>query len=1526
MSTDNRTSNALGVPIPVWIVKQLEKRSKELSVENGASNDNLLFRANRSSWVRMVSSVDIRKDELNDKPTTKEFIRGKADSALAKEYVLQAGISKYVSGPGDKFSYALRNGFEDTYNPLGYGVDKYGYRPMPGITSVKVTTQGRLGSIRSAEIQLKAWTKDQLDIIDTLYFKLGFTMFLEWGHTYYYDQDSTDGELKSSEDLSIDPFKIGLKKEDIYSQISSNVQKSKGNYDAMLGMVTNFNFTYNQEGGYDCTIRLIALGALMSQMKINNPKELPEILASTVKQLINTLEIVAAQQRAADLAKAQDAAAAAYVAAGIPDAKEIQTYPACVRIINNEYSRIVEVKPIGALKPLKDRGIIYDNKGQNIILYENGKYNTSDLKKNGSYTCGNDDKTIIIDGSGPGNSATYKAFVTDAKTTVPSYPQYVNSLSALPISAKGRDNLDKPYAYIVENNGKEYYAINDLKAVVPKTTDDLSANNAKATISFPTFFSKLTAASQYSQNQTADILIDSKISDPLIVSTPKDAKIYKNLRVNLSGGKVQQVVSSFTTFFGGPAITYSALQYSNTLLQSNNEIQSYSIGLSIGRGRVITEPSGKNINALEIQKDYPKKEDVNKIFSAISQLLRDTSQSWDIVDIEKEYLPDNLIAEVYRGENEQKLRIHLQKKITVPDLTYSYYSQAVVTPTGENIPAGFYKAVSAVEFKIDIFTNDIGILKTIDIDLDGLDIIDTVSEQQTAQNTVTETPPEPPPPAINASEVQKAEAARYRSAFEIMVRTIQLYSLNSAIVSNSKKVSILKLLETNTLTKLTNKLFQIGLFGPQKNSKTSILTSVIELIANKKKLEAECNKYDQAILAGETINEDLMLVRYAFGFHFGLLGGKTTAKELFSKQLYVDYDSLMTSYVVPYEFNQSIFQGATVNHPVYIPLGLVIMLLNHMCTIYDKDRPIVYIDFNSKTNICLSTPEHLSTNPYEVLIPFQGSNTDFKNIIDPSTIQGSNIKAQPEDSESSPTPIYTPQGTSGTSDAISGGLLPFKQITADKKDAYRGRTLNILISCDYILETVIRFAKNNDSGDVYLKEFLEELLSNVNKSLGDINVFRVAYDDSANTIHIVDDQTTPNLEDKYPEAELSTTKAEFNSRLPLFGKGTVARSLEVKTEISSKLSNMIAISSNAKEDQSNLSKSTQQFGIYTQNYQDRYANNKTEYSSSIVASPTNTQIKSAVQFNNSITSFYGDAIPAIDSVAAATGYYIQRMSKLKGKSTATNAAPMIPVSLNFSMDGMSGFGMGQSFTVDPEFLPYSYNLSNPGDPRTVAFVMIGLDHTIEGNLWTSNVRTNMIYGKKGADFEKDELRKLSATSDLRRATVSGVGSTSISITSVPDNSSGCKRVKGFIDEQIVASTKVKSVYGSFIQGKPSFISKIEAAVNELKAQNITITIGDNYRSFSTQKAAYEQFLINTQLYKEGKSWVKNGVTYSANKKPDNIASPCSGYHVIGQAIDLEQTTEQKNDILAEGPIYKALYNQGLRRISNEWWHWSLGEV
>jgi len=154
----------------------------------------------------------------------------------------------------------------------------------------------------------------------------------------------------------------------------------------------------------------------------------------------------------------------------------------------------------------------------------------------------------------------------------------------------------------------------------------------------------------------------------------------------------------------------------------------------------------------------------------------------------------------------------------------------------------------------------------------------------------------------------------------------------------------------------------------------------------------------------------------------------------------------------------------------------------------------------------------------------------------------------------------------------------------------------------------------------------------------------------------------------------------------------------------------------------------------------------------------------------------------------------------------------------------------------------------------------------------------------------------------------------------------CPPLPNVLPGAIVKSSWVPDAYGHKIQGKAEFVRAVENAYLALKSLGISLSIGDTYRSFEFQKKARESYLVALENYKAGKSWVKNGKTYPASKKPANVAEPCSGYHVRGQAMDIEQSSFNRKDIRNHGPIYQALYNAGLRRISGEWWHWSIGET
>jgi hypothetical protein len=159
------------------------------------------------------------------------------------------------------------------------------------------------------------------------------------------------------------------------------------------------------------------------------------------------------------------------------------------------------------------------------------------------------------------------------------------------------------------------------------------------------------------------------------------------------------------------------------------------------------------------------------------------------------------------------------------------------------------------------------------------------------------------------------------------------------------------------------------------------------------------------------------------------------------------------------------------------------------------------------------------------------------------------------------------------------------------------------------------------------------------------------------------------------------------------------------------------------------------------------------------------------------------------------------------------------------------------------------------------------------------------------------------------------------------NGPGCPPLPGKLKGTIISSKVVANAYGGYAKGNDTFIGKLDVAFNDFisKIGSIDIynkkysnvLVGDSWRSFDFQKKAYDDFVAGGRV--------------GANK-----ASPCSGYHVAGQAVDLNQggsyKTKEGNkvtflkDITTHGILYKALYDAGLRRVSNEWWHWSLGEA
>ena len=256
-------SNIIGEGFPPQIINQIKTRQSIIGSVN-RTNEQLTFFNTKTGWCKLVSSVKIIKT-LRDIPIDPD------KDKLASRFVLFNGTTNESPTKGALETYQRGGiwpgtGNSDTY-AYGIGGTNYGLRPMPGIISATIKTESN-GSIKSASILLQANNREQFDIIDVLYMRLGFTMLLEWGNSSYFNNDKN--YIPDNTYSLADDFLTGeLKYNTALDTINKQRLESCGNYDAMIGTVVNFSWTFTKDGKYDITLKLIGAGAIIESLKIN---------------------------------------------------------------------------------------------------------------------------------------------------------------------------------------------------------------------------------------------------------------------------------------------------------------------------------------------------------------------------------------------------------------------------------------------------------------------------------------------------------------------------------------------------------------------------------------------------------------------------------------------------------------------------------------------------------------------------------------------------------------------------------------------------------------------------------------------------------------------------------------------------------------------------------------------------------------------------------------------------------------------------------------------------------------------------------------------------------------------------------------------------------------------------------------------------------------------------------------------------------------------------------------------------------
>ena len=78
-------------------------------------------------------------------------------------------------------------------------------------------------------------------------------------------------------------------------------------------------------------------------------------------------------------------------------------------------------------------------------------------------------------------------------------------------------------------------------------------------------------------------------------------------------------------------------------------------------------------------------------------------------------------------------------------------------------------------------------------------------------------------------------------------------------------------------------------------------------------------------------------------------------------------------------------------------------------------------------------------------------------------------------------------------------------------------------------------------------------------------------------------------------------------------------------------------------------------------------------------------------------------------------YITENRRKLEEKGQPSSNIGFIPIELSLEVDGLSGVKIYNQININSAFLPTNY-----GD--TMEFVIIGVDHKLESNSWTTTLR------------------------------------------------------------------------------------------------------------------------------------------------------------------------------------------------------------
>ena len=303
-------------------------------------------------------------------------------------------------------------------------------------------------------------------------------------------------------------------------------------------------------------------------------------------------------------------------------------------------------------------------------------------------------------------------------------------------------------------------------------------------------------------------------------------------------------------------------------------------------------------------------------------------------------------------------------------------------------------------------------------------------------------------------------------------------------------------------------------------------------------------------------------------------------------------------------------------------------------------------------------------------------------------------------------------------------LAPYKS-TPNAGSAYKEGSayiMNIYVNHSMLMGKVSSHL--DERGNLKLFDFINEICTELNKALGDINNLEPVIDETSNTLTIIDNSYNEIKKGDAYGLELYGYNHDFKS-------SNFVRNFNLKTEITPEFATMATIGSTAGGYVKGVENTM--FSKWNRGIVDRY---KEKYTSGDVTSSVNEEDvreKYVKEFWMQREAAFGlnknsdGAIELDDNIIAKNistvsefyKYVNYRIHKDTDGQYASPTNGFIPISLGITMDGISGIKIYNSLAVSTRFLPPKY-------PENLHFIIKGVNHKLSNSDWETSLETVVI--------------------------------------------------------------------------------------------------------------------------------------------------------------------------------------------------------